>query len=259
MNKRSILLFSGLLICISLRATPRVSIITSVYDGDEFIEGFMYDITHQTIFNRCELIIINANSPGHEEEVIKRYMKKYPNIIYKKIDEDPGVYGVWNIAIAMAQAPYITNANIDDRLKYDCYEVHAAALDANLGADLVYSDFFITHYPNETFLINRHATMMIMPQFSKRNMRKVLPNNHPMWRKSMHEKYGYFDERYKSAGDWEMWLRAVELGAIFLKVNGAYALFYNNPKGLSTNKDNPLIRKENAHLHLRYRHLLSST
>src|SRR3990167_11330890 len=94
---------------------PPISIITSVYNGGQFINGFMEDITQQTIFDQCELIMINANSPGNEEAVIKKYMQKYPNIIYKKLDKDPGLYAVWTLAIQMAQGEYITNANLDDR------------------------------------------------------------------------------------------------------------------------------------------------
>ena len=56
---------------------PRVTIITSVYKGDKFIKGFLEDIVQQTIFNDCELIIINANSPEKEDDIIKRYADKY--------------------------------------------------------------------------------------------------------------------------------------------------------------------------------------
>jgi len=77
---------------------PKISIITSVYDGDEYIEPFLKNVTTQTIFKeKCELIIINANSPGDEDKIISDYVEKYPdNIIYKKLDKDPGIYGVWN-------------------------------------------------------------------------------------------------------------------------------------------------------------------
>ena len=66
-----------------------------VYNGDEFIEGFLADITRQTIFDQCELIIINANSPGNEEPVIKKYMAQYPNIVYKRLDQ--GSRNLWNM------------------------------------------------------------------------------------------------------------------------------------------------------------------
>ena len=61
---------------------PKISIITSVYNGDEFIESFLEDITEQTIFkDKCELIMVNANSPGNEGEIINKYIEKYPENI----------------------------------------------------------------------------------------------------------------------------------------------------------------------------------
>src|SRR5690242_11897465 len=97
----------------NLYANPRVSIITSLFKGDLFIESFMREIVKQTIFDQCELIIINANSPGNEEPAIFPYVEKHPNIVYLKLKEDPGIYGVWNMAIEMAQSNYIINANVD--------------------------------------------------------------------------------------------------------------------------------------------------
>ena len=40
--------------------------------------------------------MINADSPGNEEPVIKKYMAMYPNIIYKRLDTDPEfmVFGI---------------------------------------------------------------------------------------------------------------------------------------------------------------------
>jgi glycosyltransferase involved in cell wall biosynthesis len=217
----------------------------------------MEDITHQTIFDQCELIMINAHSPGNEELVIKRYIKRYKNIVYVRLDSDPGLYGVWNMAIKMAKGSYITNANLDDRLKNDCYKVHLKLLEKHPECDLVYSDFYMTLVPNETFECCTNPTSRPLPQFSKRNMRFCLPNNHPMWRKSMHEKYGFFDETYKYAGDYEMWLRAVSRGSRFIKASGVYGLYYRNPLGLSSNANNVLISEEEAKINAAYRYVYS--
>jgi hypothetical protein len=34
-----------------------------------------------------------------------------------------------------------------------------------------------------------------------------------------------------------MWLRAVRGGSLFKRVDGVHGLYYNNPKGLSTDRD----------------------
>ncbi|MDD4157764.1 MAG: glycosyltransferase [Candidatus Cloacimonetes bacterium] len=235
----------------------RVSIITSIYKGDEFIKGFMEDITQQTIFDQCELILINANSPEHEEEVILPYLARYPNIIYKRLQADPGLYGVWNVGVQLSQANYLTNANIDDRLRPDCYEVHAKALDNYPEVDLVYSACYVTTVPNDIF--DGNAGLLLLPHtalnFSPQHMTECLPNNHPMWRKSMHKKYGLFDERYKAAGDWEMWLRAVKGGSRFLRIPGVYGLYYDNPSSISNRDKVGLSRRETQEVGRRYQEL----
>ncbi len=219
---------------------PHISIITSLYKGDLFIKGFLEDITRQTIFNECELILINAASPGNEEPIILEYVQKYPNIVYIKLKKDPGLYAVWNMAIRMARGEFIANANIDDRLHPQCYELFLNSLLSHPEIDLVYSDFYYSTIPNETYENNNHQRIQHLPEFNKESLWSgvCLPNNHPLWRKSMNEKYGYFDEWYKIIGDYEMWLRAVSGGAQFMRIDGVYGMFYINPHGLTCGTEN---------------------
>jgi len=223
---------------------PKISLITSVYNAAEYIEELMEDITSQSIFEeKCEWVILNANAEGDdvEEETIQRYIEKYPNnIIYERLSEDPGIYETWNLAIQKATGEYITNVNCDDRKHPSSLERHAKELFASPEIDLVYADSLITDNPNETFIKNSSADRRYnFPEFSYDNLRMVnLPHNNPMWRRSMHDRYGYFDRKYRSAGDWEMWLRAASQGSIYKKINGPLGLYYFNPTGISTNPDN---------------------
>lgn len=216
---------------------PKVTIITSLYNGDIFIEGFLQDIVQQTIFNQCELLIINAHSPGNETPIIEKYCKLYPNIKYIRLSYDPGLYGVWNMGIKLARSSYVTNANVDDRLSYTCYEEHADFLDNSPDIDMVYSDHYISYIANENFYTARALgnVYWIYPEFSKYNNEAYcLGGNHPMWRVSMHDKAGLFDESFASAGDWEMWIRAGRHGSVFKKLNKNLAVFYINTRGLSS-------------------------
>ncbi|MFM6397623.1 MAG: glycosyltransferase family 2 protein, partial [Planktothrix sp.] len=92
---------------------PLISIVTSVYKGKEFMQGFLKNITAQTIFSQCELILIDGNSPENEGEIIEAFIRKngFSNIHYHRLDEDPGLYECWNIAIRQSRGKYITNAN----------------------------------------------------------------------------------------------------------------------------------------------------
>jgi len=226
----------------STKEIPKISIITSIYNGDEYIRPFLEDITRQTIFeDKCELILINANSPGNEEEVIQEYLEKYPdNIVYKRLEKDPGIYGVWNMGVEMASGEYLTNANLDDRKAINSLERHARELYVNDDVDLVYSDMLITDKPNETYENNSSDNRQYnFPEFSLDNLRMTnMPHASPMWRKNFHDKYGEFNSKYKSAGDWEMWLRGASQGSKFKKIQGTLGLYYFNPTGISTNPEN---------------------
>ena len=249
------------LVSVPLEDLPKISIITSVYDGDEFIRPFLEDITRQTIFeDKCELILVNANSPGNEEEVINEYLEKYPdNIVYKKLDEDPGIYGAWNVGVEMSTGEYLTNANLDDRKSPVALEKHAKELYINPDIDLVYADMYITDEPNETWERNSaNERKYNFPDFSFENLKMVnMPHASPMWKKSIHKKCGLFDQKYKSAGDWEMWLRAASKGSVFKKITSQpLGLYYFNPTGISTNPDNfSWKRKEEEEIYDKYKDL----
>jgi hypothetical protein len=66
---------------------PKVSIITTIYNASEHIKGFMETCVAQTMFSESELIIIDANSPDSEYEIIKNYLEKYNNIKYFRTTE----------------------------------------------------------------------------------------------------------------------------------------------------------------------------
>ena len=228
---------------VKIEDVPKISLITSVFDAEEHIEQLMEDVTRQSIFEKkCEWIILNANPKGKdvEEEVIKKYVEKYPNnIIYKRLKKDPGVYGVWNKAIKMSSGEFITNVNCDDRRAPWALETQARLLVSNADTDLIYNDSYVAMEANVMWedaedLNERYN----FEQFSKEAMlRGNLPHNNPMWRKTLHDANGYFDEEYFSAGDWEFWLRCTFNNATFMKAPDLLGVYYFNPQGISTNKE----------------------
>jgi len=235
---------------ISIDEIPKISLITSVFKADDYIEQLMEDITTQTIFeDRCEWIIVNANEEGHdfEEKVILEYVEKYPNnIIYKRLKEDPGVYGTWNEAIKMSTGEYITNVNCDDRRRPDGLEEQAKILAYHSDVDLVYNDSYVVHEPNVAWgEIKPETQRYNFDQFSKEAMlRGNLPHNNPMWKKSLHDEYGYFNQKYKSAADWDLWLRCTFGGSKFMKHPEILGVYYFNPTGISTNPEHDSWKKD---------------
>ena len=122
--------------------------------------------------------------------------------------------------------------------------------------DLVYADMYMTQQPNETFVNNSSGGVKYdFADFSLENLlRANMPHASPMWRKSLHKENGLFNPKYKSAGDWDMWLRSALNGSIYKKINDVLGLYYFNPKGISTNVENVgWKREEEKEIFLKYK------
>ena len=219
---------------------PRVSIITSIYKSEGFMEHFLHDVARQTIFSECELLLLNAQSPENEESIILEFQKIFPaNVIYKKLDKRYSVYETWNMAVDMASADLVTNWNTDDRRAFNSLELQAVELEKDPDLDVCYGPTLTTEVPNES--IENCASRTGFGCWQVDNIKDLLMNNSPhclpMWRKSLHQRFGYFDTQYFSAADYEMWLRSLKGGAKFKKINALIGSYYRNPVGISSNME----------------------
>lgn len=219
---------------------PLVSAIASLYRGGKFIEQFMDNITSQSCFrDYCELVIVDADSPENESEVIERFCRQHKNIVYRRMNHRIGIYDAWNVGARIARGEYLTNTNLDDLRRSDSLELQAAVLDNLPFVDVVYQDFLYTFDPCLSVEeIAQFGYKSSLPVVASQNMMDFnSPHNAPMWRKRLHEELGYFDEFYQSAGDYEFWMRCLAANKVFYKINDPHVVYYQNPEGLSTRPD----------------------
>jgi glycosyltransferase involved in cell wall biosynthesis len=217
-----------------------VSALCSLYRGGDFIEQFMDNITSQSCFrDYAELVIVDADSPEDEYETIKRYLAKFKNINYLRMNYRIGIYDAWNVAAKAARGEYLTNTNLDDLRRRDSLEIQAGVLDNLPFVDVVYQDLYYSFDPRLPFeQVAAFGHETTLPPITAHNMiRFNSPHNAPMWRKSLHDELGWFDTRYRSAGDHEFWMRCLAAGKRFYKTNDPHVVYYQNPKGLSTRPD----------------------
>ena len=214
--------------------------VVSLYKSEKFLKPFLENLTNQSLFKHTQYIIVNCNSPDYdkEEKIIKSFSKKHKNIRVINLEEDPGVYGAWNIGIKEADTEYVCNSNTDDLRFPNSTEEMVCVLNDSESA-LVYGDSRVmTEYGIVTHQRSEHS----LKDYSRENMIKCLPGAIPVWKKSVHLKYGYFDDKYSSAADWEFWLRIVSGGESFLKLKKDVGAYYFNPNGISTNEKHAKAR-----------------
>lgn len=191
----------------------RVSAIVSVYNSEKYIVECFEDLISQSLYKKgqMEIVVVNTGSQQNEDDIILQYQKSYPNIEYIRIDRRETVYQAWNRGIKVARGKYITNANTDDRHRYDALEIMADELDRNPEVVLVYANQYVTRTENERFDSNTNCGAFLWPEYDHIQLiHTSCCGPQPLWRKSLHDEFGYFHEALKVAGDYEWWLRISE-------------------------------------------------
>ena len=230
-----------------------VSAIVSAYNSERFIRGCIEDLEAQTIADRLEIVIVDSCSPQNERAIVEEFQKKYSNIKYIRTEKRETVYAAWNRGIKAASGKYITNANTDDRHRHDAFEVMVNELERKPEIALVYADVIMTEIENETF--DRHTPC---GNFKWHDWdRSILLEKgcfmgpQPMWRRSVHDEYGYFDETMVTSGDYEFWLRMSQTNN-FYHINTPLGLYLKSPESIEhSNREKQ--REENQQILSLYR------
>lgn len=218
-----------------------VSAVVSTYNAERFLRGKLEDLEAQSIASELEIIVIDSASPQNERGIVEEFQARYDNIRYLRTGKRETVYQAWNRGIRMATGEFVTNANTDDRLRRDALETLVRTLREHPDCVLAYPDMRITKQENATF--DRHDSFGFRdwPEFDRLNLLELCcVGPFPLWRRSLHDEIGFFDERFKSAADYEFWLRAA-LSRRFIHVPQFLGLYWLSPETVSRRGDLPTL------------------
>ena len=208
----------------------KVSTITPCYNMSKYMKGFLDNLSTQ---NHKDLeIVLDHNDPSDEEvKLVEEYNEQYDNILHIKVEGVDPIGTSMNRCIEYATGDYLCIWNVDDLRTPDSIEVMAKALDENPDVDFVYGNYVIVpnfggtegQYVDETGREDELTTGMILgPYF--------------MFRKSILEKSGVFDEQLVQGADYDLALRLAFNGkGLHLPINLGYYL--NEGLGQSTKPD----------------------
>lgn len=110
--------------------TPRISVIMGAYNAQEYIAQAIESILNQT-YTDYEFIIINDGSTDDTPNIICRYAKSDPRIIFIDNKENQGLIAVLNQGLDMARGEFIARMDADDISLPQRFEKQVAYLDAN--------------------------------------------------------------------------------------------------------------------------------
>ena len=191
--------------CASFEYRPKISIITPVLNTrEEWLRSSIESVLHQ-IYDNWELCITDDGSDQpHIKETLNCYQQKDARIKVKYLNENQGVSGASNEALAMANGEFIGFLDHDDQLLSNAlYEV-VLMLNRNASADFIYSDeILISKRGKPVFAYFR-------PDFSLDYMLSHCYIVHfVVIRASILKKIGGFRAEFKVSQDYDLFLRVL--------------------------------------------------
>ncbi|MDA8140089.1 MAG: glycosyltransferase [Desulfobacteraceae bacterium] len=190
-----------------------ISAIVSTYNSERFMRGCLEDLLSQTAADRLEIVVIDSASGQNERAIVREFQRYCANIKYIRTQNREPLYAAWNRGIKLAQGKYVTSANTDDRHRRNGLEQMAAVLETQPRVALVYADVIKTATENETFSKCTPAGMLCWFDWDRRRLLSdgCFMGPQPMWRRSVHDVFRYFDESLTVSSDYEFWLRISQI------------------------------------------------
>ena len=227
-------------------ASPAVSVLVSLYRCEEFLPAWIENVLCLDDFEQCEFIMIVVDATTRERELLDSFAANRPRIRLAYLEGPFGIYAAWNTALAGASAPYVTNMNVDDLRSPNSVAMQRAVLDTYTWVDVVTNDVAIMLEPAESWdQIDAIGAVARFPLTTLPILQSGVnpPHNGPMWRRSLHDDLGLFDDSFTSSADWEFWLRCARAGKQFFAIPNPSVGYFDNPQGLSTSRLGASLRE----------------
>lgn len=190
-------------------AYPLVSIITPIYNHEQYVEETIHSVLQQT-YRNIEFIIVNDGSTDGSREIVEKY-KSALTIIDQR---NAGQAEALNVGWSMASGKYIGYLSSDDVLMPSCIEALVKVLEANSG--------IVCAYPNGN-LISPSSSVLKHGVFRPFDLEELVVEQGcyigpgALWRASAHRQIGGWKPQLKLCPDREYWMRLAACGEFYFE------------------------------------------
>jgi glycosyltransferase involved in cell wall biosynthesis len=181
----------------SQKNKPLISIVTIVYNGEEYLEKTIKSIINQT-YSNLEYIIIDGGSSDKTIDIIKKYEGM---IDYWISEKDKGISDAFNKGIMTCQGEIINLLNAGDTL------INESILENNV--------IHFKHGINIASTLLNNNILKLNYSYYKFGM--FLPHPSTFILSKVYKEIGLYSIKYKYAMDYEFFLRAIKYNITFDK------------------------------------------
>ena len=223
-----------------------ISVITVVYNGEEFLEETILSVIDQS-YDNVEYIIIDGSSTDSTIDIIKKYEDR---IDYWVSEDDKGIYDAMNKGISLCKGDVIGIINADDYIYLETLE----------NVVQIFKDEEVMYSYGKLDLMTENGKMLeTIRSIGIKNIKykifKHMPFLHPTLfvKENVYRELGRYNLSYSLSADYDFTLRlgnskykgirldsstgAFRLGG----VSGGTKSYLQNHKLLLANKVNPFL------------------
>ncbi|MBA7531356.1 hypothetical protein ES705_23568 [subsurface metagenome] len=211
---------------------PTITVLTSLYRCEKYLNSYFQHLSKTSGLDEVEILLLHNEPTNKELEVVESCMLLLGKCVrHIVIEKRESYYKSLNRGVDLAEGKYIAIWNVDDIRMPDSLQRQALTLDQYTDVGFTYGDTIET--PEYGKIEGKFCCHPEYEENPTEFLRSYFGSCFPMWRKSIHERVGYFDEQLFSGGDFDFWLRVVHLSRL-KKTKGPLGYFLNEGKGLST-------------------------
>ncbi|MGL4464397.1 MAG: glycosyltransferase family 2 protein [Planctomycetia bacterium] len=190
--------FVGYRVSPTAAPAPRVSIVLPVYDGARYLAESIESCLCQTLAD-WELIVVDDGSTDDTGRIVRSF--RDPRIHSLRHAVNRRLPAALNTGFRQCRGEYLTWTSCDNRYAPHALEVLARRLDEDPAVDLIYSDFDLID-ENGALLRRHHAGPTAA--LAETNVVGMCF----LYRRSVYEAVGDYDDEAFLAEDYDYWLRA---------------------------------------------------
>jgi glycosyltransferase involved in cell wall biosynthesis len=194
-------------------SAPRVTVLTTVYNGARYLEETIASIAAET-FTDFEHVIVDDGSTDATPEILARAAARDPRIVVLRSDTNIGIPASANRGLAIARGDYIARLDADDISLPGRLAREVAALDADANVALVSMNY--ESFVGDGVAIGRshrdHPPSVVAYLLNFSNA--LGGHSQVMFRRSAVEAAGGYDESCPASLDYDLWTRIVRHGSV---------------------------------------------
>lgn len=221
-----------------MRHKFRISMITVTFNCVNTVEQTIKSVLNQKSSD-IEYIIVDGMSTDGTWEVINQYADRIDRIIH---EPDTGIYDAMNKGIAASSGEIIGFINGDDWLDDETISTVIDSFDD--GIDVLYGRIYV---------LKKDGSYEISEKESMEDIwYKMIPHPSVFVKRSCFSRWGFFDDRYLIAADYDLILRFYINNAKFLYNNQLTVYFREGGVSTTRTLESALEVREISNKYVRY-------